>query len=197
MHLLLACLPSDAQHPHSLLNHSRVLLIHDATVTVHFHAGTKFLTEGLLGYMRHVDIICRYCPRASITRKVTKIVRYTEAHTHTTPSSHYMALRAVILPLPRVHGFESVVARTLASVPSNTLLGEASPSISFDEGCLHWLDRVHLARILCGHHLALCSYENRLHPVFDSTYRWCGRSADELSYFSGVRAADWRKSYLG
>ena len=111
----------------------------------------------------------------------------TRRHIHTTPSAHYTALRAMIPPLPPQRSesswlHESFVARALAAAPSNNVLGEAPLPISPDELSLPRQDRVHLARLRCGHHPALLSYENRLRPEVDPTCRWCGTTSETVSH---------------
>ena len=68
----------------------------------------------------------------------------------------------------------------LADAPSNTLLGEAPPSVNPDEADLHQQERVHLALLRCGHHLALRSYESRLRPEVDPACRWCGEGQETI-----------------
>ena len=79
----------------------------------------------------------------------------------------------------RLH--QSFVARALADAPPNTLLGEAPLPVNLDEADLHRQERVHLARLQCGHHLALRSYENRLRPKVDPACRWCGEGQETIS----------------
>ena len=103
----------------------------------------------------------------------------TRRHIHTTPSSHYTALRAMIPPLPLGRSesswlHQNFVARALAGAPPNNHLGEAPPPVNPDETDLHRQERVHLARLRCGHHLVLRSYESRLRPEVDPACRWCG-----------------------
>ena len=65
-----------------------------------------------------------------------------------------------LLPLGRSESswlHPSFVARALANAPPNTLLGEAPIPVNPDEADLHRQERVHLARLQCGHHLALRS----------------------------------------
>jgi hypothetical protein len=62
------------------------------------------------------------------------------------------------------------------------VLGEPPPTISLDEALLPRPDRVHLARVRCGHHPALLSYENRIRPDVDPTCRWCGDSPETVSH---------------
>ena len=89
------------------------------------------------------------------------------------------------LPLGRSESswlHQSFVARALANAPSNTLLGEALPPVNPDEADLHRQERVHLAHLQCGHHLALRSYESRLRPEVDPACRWCGEGQETISH---------------
>ena len=49
-----------------------------------------------------------------------------------------------------------------------------------DEADLHRQERVHLARLRCRHHLALCSYESRLRPEVNPACRWCGEGQETI-----------------
>ena len=111
----------------------------------------------------------------------------TRRHLHSTPASHYGSLRTLIPPPPErrtelswIHQY--FVTRSLDGAPSNSLLGDSPPSISSDETMLPRADRVHLARLRCGHHPALLSYECRLRPETDPTCRWCGVTPESLSH---------------
>ena len=114
----------------------------------------------------------------------------TQRQIHTTPSAHYTALRTMIPPPPPQRSesswlHESFVTRYLAAAPSNSVLGEAPPSLMPGELGLPRQDRVHLARLRCGHHPALLSYENRLRPDVDPTCRWCGTTGETVSHLLG------------
>ena len=103
---------------------------------------------------------------------------HTRRHIHNTPATHYRTLWSHIPPLPpsRVEKswiHEHFVTKTLDSALPNSVLGEAPPSINPDECSLPRAERVHLARLRCGHHPGLLSYENRLRPASDPTCRWC------------------------
>ena len=74
------------------------------------------------------------------------------------------------------------VARALANAPPNTLLEEAPPPVNPDEADLHRQERVHLARLRCGRHLALRSHENSLRPEVDPACRWCGEGQETISH---------------
>ena len=43
-------------------------------------------------------------------------------------------------------------------------------------------ERVHLARLRCGHHLALRSYESCLRPEVDPVCRLCGEGQETISH---------------
>ena len=92
------------------------------------------------------------------------------------------AFRLSIPPSPQPHQVvtlnswihQSSVSRYLESAQPNTLLGEPPPPpISEEELLLPRADRVHLARLRCGHHLSIPAYEHRIRPDLDPSCRWC------------------------
>ena len=102
----------------------------------------------------------------------------TRRQLHRTPASHFRSLHSNVPPprpqqseRGRIH--EHFVSRFLAAAGPNTVLTVPPPSISPDEGSLPRESRVHLARLRCGHHPALHSYEQRLRPEADPACRWC------------------------
>lgn len=74
------------------------------------------------------------------------------------------------------------MSKALSAAAPNSILGEAPPSINSDELSLTRESRVHLARLRCGHHLSLRSYENRLRPEVDPSCRWCGSAAETIPH---------------
>ena len=89
------------------------------------------------------------------------------------------------LPLERSESswlHQNFVARALADAPPNTLLGEAPPPVNPDKADLHRQERVHLARLRCGHHLTLRSYESCLRPEGDPAFRWCGEGQETITH---------------
>ena len=106
---------------------------------------------------------------------------------HSTPASHFRALRALSLPTPPQRSekawiHEVFVARYLAAAQPNSILGEPPPTINPEETSLPRRDCVHLARLRCGHHPDLLSYECRLRPDTPSSCRWCGVREETLSH---------------
>ena len=96
----------------------------------------------------------------------------------TTPASCYSALHSYLPPTPLdrnrnawIH--QQSVSRHLESAPQNSLLGEPPPPISEEELLLPRVDRVHLARLRCGHHPSVPAYEHRIRPDLDPCCRWC------------------------
>ena len=156
-----------------------------STPTAHLHAETKVLPLKDYLELRGTQIFsAAAAPDHPLHEGLYNPVG-TRRHIHTTPSSHYTALRAMIPPLPLGRSesswlHQSFVARALANAPPNTLLGEAPPPVNPDEADLHRQERVHLARLRCGHHLALRSYENRLRPEVDPACRWCGEGQETI-----------------
>ena len=150
-----------------------------STPTAHLHAETKVLPLKDYLELRGTQIFSTAAaPEHPLHEGLYNSVG-TRRHIHTTPSSHYTALRAMIPPLPLGRSesswlHQSFVARALANAPPNTFLGEAPPPVNPDEADLNRQERVHLARLRCGHDLALRSYESRLRPEVDPACRWCG-----------------------
>ena len=167
------------------------------TPTAHLHAETKDLPLKDYLKLRGTQMFsAAAAPEHALHEGLYNPVG-TRRHIHTTPSSHYTALRAMIpsLLLGRSESswlHQNFVARALVSAPPYTLLGKASPPVNPDEADLHRQERVHLARLRCGHHLALRSYEGRLRPEVggDSVGKVRRRF---LIPFRSVRSLLWSK----
>ena len=158
-----------------------------STPTAHLHAETKVLPLKVYLEIRGTQIFsAAAAPEHPLHEGIYNPVG-TRRHIHTTPSSHYTALRAMIPPLPLGRSeiswlHQNFVARVLAGAPPNTLLWKVPPPVNSDEADLHRQERVHLARLRCGHHLALRSYESRLRPEVDPTCRWYGEGQETISH---------------
>lgn len=118
----------------------------------------------------------------------------TRRHLRQTPASYYGSLRDLVPPSPQRRSERSLlhehfVTCSLAAAPSNLVLGALPPPISPDETRLSRLDRVHLARLRCGHHPAFRSYEVRLRPDTDPACRWCRGPSETVPHlFEGCTA---------
>ena len=157
-----------------------------STPTAHLHAETK-----VLPLKPHVDMRGVQCFAAASRQDhplhTLHLAVGTRRQIHTTPSAHFRALRAQIPPLPPqrkesswIHEF--FVSKALSDAAPNSSLGEVPPPIASDELSLPRRCRVDLARLRCGHHLSLRSYENRLRTEVDPNCRWCGSSPETVSH---------------
>ena len=125
----------------------------------------------------------------------------TQRNIHKTPATYYSDLLGRIPQKPPrrtqkswIH--EQFVAEYLAQVPANTLLEEPPPLIADSESSLTRESRVHLARLRCGHHPSLLSYQNRICPSTDPVCRYCGAFPETVPHLledcqplSALRAA--------
>ena len=76
------------------------------------------------------------------------------------------------------------------------MLGEPPPPIADSEASLPRESRVHLARLRCGHHPSLLTYQNRIDRTTDPTCRYCGANPETIFHLledcpplSALRAA--------
>ena len=104
--------------------------------------------------------------------------RITSSRLRNTPASSFTTLLSSIPPTPLnrnnnawIH--QQSVSTYLESAPQNSLLGESPPQTSGDELLLSRANRVHLARLRCGHHPSIPAYEHRIRPDLDPSCRWC------------------------
>jgi hypothetical protein len=95
-----------------------------------------------------------------------------------TPASHYSSLYDEVPPPPersRIH--THFVKRALEGAEQNSILGVPPPPlVDGSEVAQTYTDRRHLARMRCGHHLALRAYEHRIRPEVSPLCRWCAGS---------------------
>ena len=120
---------------------------------------------------------------------------------HKTPAAHFNQLYGRMPPIPprrteRSWIHEQFVSEYLSQVPDSTLLGEPPPNIVNSEADLPRDSRVHLARLRCGHHPSLGTYQNRIDPTIDPTCRYCEEAPETMphlmedcSQLSDLRAA--------
>ena len=111
----------------------------------------------------------------------------TPRNIHRTPATHYSDLLSQLPPRPPrrtekswIH--EQFVAEYLSQVPANSLLGEPPPPVADNESALPRESRVHLARLRCGHHPSLLTYQNRIDQTTDPTCRYCGSSPETVQH---------------
>jgi hypothetical protein len=95
-------------------------------------------------------------------------------HIKNAPEHYYKSILHSIPPptndtYTNKHIHTSVTDRILARLGNNHVLGYAPPSIDESETQLHRTDRVHLARLRCGHQTALKTYQHKLDENTDNT----------------------------
>ena len=113
----------------------------------------------------------------------------TPRNIHRTPAVHYSNLYRQIPPIPQkrlekswIH--EQYVAEYLSHVPANSILGEPPPLIADSESSLSRESRVHLARLRCGHHPSLLTYQKRIDQTVDPTCRFCGTNDETVTHLT-------------
>ena len=98
---------------------------------------------------------------------------------HTTPAKFYQDLHDSLPPLPEgitlgTHIHTTFTQRAIATFPPNSLLGVPPPLVNRErERSLPREDRVHLARLRCGHHTSIPTYTNRIGLPTDSSCVYC------------------------
>ena len=98
---------------------------------------------------------------------------------HTTPAQFYQSELDSLPPAPentslRTHIHTVYTNRTLNTFPQNTLLGSTPPPLHTQrEQHLPRVDRVHLARLRCGHHTSIPTYMHRIGRAPDATCPHC------------------------
>ena len=157
-----------------------------STPIPHLHAETKVLPIGDHANMRGTQFFsgaadpqhpCHHLHHAAPDPR----------NIHRTPATHYSNLLNQIPPKPPrrtdkswIH--EQFVAEYLSQIPANSLLGEPPPLIADSESSLPRESRVHLARLRCGHHPSLLTYQNRINPATDPTCRYCGTAPETVPH---------------
>ena len=157
-----------------------------STPITHLHAETKVLPVRDHLDMRGTQLYaaaaaprhpCNLLHRATTTPRTI----------HRTPAVHYSHLHGRLPPKPprRTEGswiHEQFVTEYLSQPQENSVLGEPPPLIADSESSLPRDSRVHLARLRCGHHPSLLTYQNRINQNIDPTCRYCGTVPETISH---------------
>ena len=152
----------------------------------HLHAETKVLPIkehlNMRGTQFYAAAANPHHPCNHLHRTAT-----TPRNIHKTPASHYDRLLSSIPQIPprrteRSWIHEQFVSEYLSQVPDNSLLGEPPPNIANSESVLPRDTRVHLARLRCGHHPSLMTYQNRINQTIDPTCRYCGAAPETVPH---------------
>ena len=113
---------------------------------------------------------------------------HTPRNIKTTPKHRYLTQILPSLP-PRPadtsfqkHIHRHITHRSISSLSDNTLLHTRPPDIHPSESSLPREDRVHLARLRCGHHPALLSYQKRLDDRIADTCPDCNTSPHTIKH---------------
>ena len=157
-----------------------------STPITHLHAETKILPLNEHLNMRGTQFFaaaadprhpCNHLHRAPPT----------DRNIHRTPAVHYSNLYSQIPPTPQrrlekswIH--EQYVSEYLSRPSDNSVLGEPPPLVADSESALPRESRVHLARLRCGHHPSLLTYQNQINPDTDPTCRYCGTAPETVSH---------------
>ena len=103
------------------------------------------------------------------------------------PNTMYSGILSEIPPpsppateLSNGHIHTHLTRQAISSMANNTVLGMQPPAVDIAESTLCRRDRVHLARLRCGHHPALQVYKHRIDPQRDHTCPLC-RSAPQTT----------------
>ena len=137
------------------------------TPTDHIHQETKVLKVKDHLDLRGTQIL------AAATSNQQHPLHYMSNHPHTprniktTPSTRYLTKLNELPPCPpqtslHNHIHTQITRQSIQSLIDNTQLHGRPPDIHPSETTLPREDRVHLARLRCGHHPALLSYQKRL-----------------------------------
>ena len=157
-----------------------------STPIPHLHAETKVLPVKTHLDMRGTQF---YAAAASPRHPCNHLHRTdpTPRRIHKTPATHYGSLLSQIPPVPPrrtekswIH--ERFVSEYLSHPSDNSILGEPPPLIADSESSLPRESRVHLARLRCGHHPSLLTYQNRIDQTVDPTCRYCGETRETISH---------------
>ena len=137
------------------------------TPTDHIHQETKVLKIKDHLDLRGTQIL------ATASTNPQHPLHYMAEHPHmprnikTTPSHRYTQILSSLPPRSPQTGIKKhihthITHRSIVTLKDNTLLRARPPDIHPSETSLPREDRVHLARLRCGHHPALLSYQKRL-----------------------------------
>ena len=106
----------------------------------------------------------------------------------TTPSTLYHTqILASLPPCPQQTSFQKhihtqITHRSIQSLKYNTQLQARPPDIHPSESSLPRVDRVHLARLRCGHHPALLSYQKRLDETISDACPGCNTAPHTIKH---------------
>ena len=112
----------------------------------------------------------------------------TPRHIKTTPSTLYHTeILSSLPPRPPQTSFQKhihtqITHRSIQALKDNTLLHARPPDIHPSESSLPREDRVHLARLRCGHHPALQSYQKRLDDAVGDACPGCNTSPHTIKH---------------
>ena len=157
-----------------------------STPIAHLHAETKVLPVRC-----HVDMRgTQFFAAAADRQHPCNYLHHpdpTPRNLHRTPATHYGELMNRLPPIPPrrtekswIH--ENFVAEHLMRVPANSILGEPPPLTADSESVLPRESRVHLARLRCGHHPSLLTYQNRIDQSVDPACRFCGEAPETVQH---------------
>jgi hypothetical protein len=149
-----------------------------STPIEHLHAETKILpikahldmrgTQFLAAAINNTEHPCHYLRDHPPTHR--QIVQ--------TPHRYYTSILNTVPPpigntSTKKHLHTIMTQRTLELAGNNKILGHPPPDISSTETQLSRLERVHLARLRCGHHPSLQTYANRIGQADSDTCPSC------------------------
>jgi len=158
------------------------------TPTDHIHQETK-----VLKVKDHLDIRDTQILAAASTNQHHPL-HYMTDHPHTpkniktTPCTRYHTqLLSSLPPRPHQTSFQKhihtqITRRSIQSLKDNTLLHARPPDIHPTELTLPREDRVHLARLRCGHHPALLSYQKRLDDAVGDACPGCNTAPHTIKH---------------
>ncbi|XP_076029826.1 uncharacterized protein LOC143018351 [Oratosquilla oratoria] len=156
--------------------------------TDHLHHETKVLKVKDHLDMRGTQTL------AAATTNTSHPLHYIAEHPHTprniktTPKDLYYAqILSSLPPQPpntslRKHIHNHITHRSINTLKDNTLLHARPPDIHPSESSLPRKDRVHLARLRCGHHPALLSYQKRLDDRVVNSCSGCNTSPHTIQH---------------
>ena len=112
---------------------------------------------------------------------------HTPRNIKTTPSTRYLTKLRELPPCPprtslHNHIHTQITRQSIQSLKDNTQLHGRPPDIHPSETTLPREDRVHLARLRCGHHPALLSYQKRLDDSADDTCPGCNTHTHNIKH---------------
>ena len=158
------------------------------TPTDHLHQETK-----VLKVKDHLDMRGTQTLAAASTN-TDHPLNYMAEHPHTprniktTPKTLYHTqILSSLPPRPPQTSFQKhihtqITRRSIHSLKDNTQLHARPPDIHPSESSLSREDRVHLARLRCGHHPALLSYQKRLNDTVQDTCPGCNTAPHTIKH---------------